>query len=286
MTQSRRSAHWKKALLAFALSSLGAMAFAQAASATHESPVGASPLRVSMVPAFAPCGGGINSAHNPPLAFPSCSPPVPISTVARWGPSSIGFARIVVCIPPGAGFCAPAPAGSLPLPDDRVTGNILDVVCSGVSPGCPGAGAPYNPNGGGPYTTAGGAASAPTPACLPTTPGAPAACLAGQDMTLTATIPGDAPGTAIRISDHNNSVNPATVVDLPFPIPVDCFPAAPAGSACGTNTTANAVVAGAVVTGTVADVEIGQAQFRDAGLDGVTGNADDSTFAVQGIVNP
>jgi Tol biopolymer transport system component len=37
-------------------------------------PKGATPLRVSMVPAFTPCSTP-NSTHGAPLAFPSCSPP-------------------------------------------------------------------------------------------------------------------------------------------------------------------------------------------------------------------
>src|SRR5439155_4062302 len=39
----------------------------------YSSPVGASPLRVSLVPAFNPCEtGAADAAHGSPLAFPSC----------------------------------------------------------------------------------------------------------------------------------------------------------------------------------------------------------------------
>ena len=42
--------------------------------AGYPRPAGASPLRVSLVPAFAECTGP-NRTHGPPLASPSCSPP-------------------------------------------------------------------------------------------------------------------------------------------------------------------------------------------------------------------
>ena len=46
------------------------------AQATHPRPVGASPARMSLVPAYAPCAAP-NRTHGPPLAFPSCNPPPP-----------------------------------------------------------------------------------------------------------------------------------------------------------------------------------------------------------------
>ena len=41
-------------------------------------PKGATPMRLSLVPAFAACAAP-NRTHGPPLAFPSCSPPQPLS---------------------------------------------------------------------------------------------------------------------------------------------------------------------------------------------------------------
>jgi WD40-like Beta Propeller Repeat len=41
---------------------------------TYPRPKGASPTRVSLVPAYARCTSG-NRAHGPPLGFPSCNPP-------------------------------------------------------------------------------------------------------------------------------------------------------------------------------------------------------------------
>src|SRR4029079_142199 len=38
-------------------------------------PLAASPIQVSLVPAFAECTGASNRTHGPPLAYPSCAPP-------------------------------------------------------------------------------------------------------------------------------------------------------------------------------------------------------------------
>jgi hypothetical protein len=291
MTHLRQSA-WKKALLAFALGSFGVLLFAQAASATHQTPVGASPLRVSLVPAYAQCTAP-DQAHNLPLGFPSCSTAsggaVPRSSQVIWGPSSIGFARLVVCNAAATSpFCnpanPPAPNGVWAKPDIRITASIIDLRCRAGTPNCPTPGtSPYNPNAAAShYTTAGTSAQAPAPPCFPSAPNPPGATnptcsSATADATLTAQIPGNPVGTAIRITDHNNPSNPGTMTDSPFPVPVDCFPAAPSGANCGVNTTANALVGGAVITGTVADIEIGQAMMIDQAS---------NPFAVQGLFNP
>lgn len=70
--------------LALALGAVGIMVVASVASATHPRPKGATPLRVSIVPAFAQCTAP-NRTHGPPLAFPSCNPPVQSSTAITVG---------------------------------------------------------------------------------------------------------------------------------------------------------------------------------------------------------
>jgi hypothetical protein len=73
--------------------SAGALALpmmVQVASATHPRPVGASPMRISLVPAYAPCTAP-NRAHGPPLAFASCNPPAQTSAQATVGtPDAFG----------------------------------------------------------------------------------------------------------------------------------------------------------------------------------------------------
>ena len=302
MTHFRNCASLKRLLFGLALALLGALVVAQAASATHQTPVGASPARGSFVPAYAPCTAP-DQTHNLPLGFLSCSPssttpPTPRSSVAKFGPSSIGFLRIVVC-PSGspATFCNPAnppnpPGGVWAQPDARVTASIIDVRCIG-GPNCPTPGtSPYDPHPGSgpPYTSPGTSASAPTPPCFPVAPNPPGSvnsnCSAGQDMTLTGTIPGEAEGTNVRITGHNNTLPGNGTGEGSLPVPIDCQPAPPGGSSCGVNTSFNALFPGSVKSGFAEVIELGQSQLKDAGADGIVGNADDGTVAIQGIFTP
>jgi len=62
------------------------------AHATHPRPKSASPLQMSLVPAYAPCAAP-NRTHGPPLAFPSCNPPAQTSAQATVGtPDAFGGA--------------------------------------------------------------------------------------------------------------------------------------------------------------------------------------------------
>jgi hypothetical protein len=69
---------------------------------THVRPVGATPFRVALVPAFGPCNFP-NRKHGPPLAYDSCAPPRTVSNltvgVGDGDPSpsrSIGYVRLRV----------------------------------------------------------------------------------------------------------------------------------------------------------------------------------------------
>ena len=65
------------------------------ATPSYARPKGATPMRVSLVPAFEPCSSP-NATHGAPLAYPSCGSPVPSSAVAMVGPKSISFAIYTV----------------------------------------------------------------------------------------------------------------------------------------------------------------------------------------------
>jgi glucose/arabinose dehydrogenase len=54
------------------------ISYAGADRAGYPRPKAASPLRVALVPAYAACAAP-NHTHGPPLAHPSCNPPVPVS---------------------------------------------------------------------------------------------------------------------------------------------------------------------------------------------------------------
>jgi hypothetical protein len=126
----------------------------------------------------------------------------------------------------------------------------------------------------------------------------PAAC-GSANATGGADYIGGVEGNAtIRITDHWNGTgatggpDPATVIDLPFPVTGTCAATAATdrGSTCGVNTTANAVIGGpdpVVKDGKRANVEITQIQIFDGGNDGQVGTlGDNDLLAVQGIFIP
>jgi hypothetical protein len=96
-----------------------------------------------------------------------------------------------------------------------------------------------------------------------------------------------------RISDHLNGpgLNEAgTLGDIPYPMDVNCAVTASTaiGSECTTNTTANAVVPGAVQAGKRMIWEFGQVQVADAGADGDIhrGEGAVTLFLGQGVFVP
>ena len=238
--------------LALAGTALTMLLVASVASATHPRPKSASPVTVSLVPAYTACTAP-NRTHGPPLAFPSCNPPVQSSNSITVGTpdangaaaNSEGFVKLEVIVG------VPGP------PDDSdvfITSSITDVRCK--------AG-----------TTACGSANAAD----------------GADYT------GGLQGNAtIRITDHYNAIaagggtDPATVVDIPYPIAAACAATASTsiGSACTANTSANAAVPGAVKDGKRANIEVGQITITDGGPDGIVGTTPNTLFAVQGIFIP
>jgi hypothetical protein len=238
--------------MALAVGALVALAIASVANAGHVRPKSASPLKVSLVPGFNACGAP-NRQHGPPLAFPSCNPPVASSTAVTVGEPTVngaaanfeGFVKLVV----DAGTPGP-PEDS----DVLITASLADVRCL-------------------PGTVTCGNANA----------------VDGADYT------GALQGTAtIRISDHWNAVaagggpDPATVVDIPFPVGATCANTAAntIGGLCTANTSANTVVPGAVKDTKRAVIEVGQIIVNDGGPDGDTTTVPNTRFAAQGIFIP
>jgi hypothetical protein len=94
-------------LLALGVGALGLMLIGQVAGASHVRPKGASPSRVSLVPAYEQCITP-NTTHGPPLGFPSCTPPVQTSdflTVGTpdangAGAKSVGSLKLTVKVTP------------------------------------------------------------------------------------------------------------------------------------------------------------------------------------------
>jgi hypothetical protein len=238
--------------LAVALGALGVMLVASVANASHPRPKSASPITAALVPAFNQCTAA-NRTHGPPLAFPSCNPPVQSSNSVTVGApdangaaaNSTAFIKLSVVVG------VPGP------PDDsdvKIISTATDIRCKAGTAAC-------------------GSANAAD----------------GADYT------GEMQGNAtIRISDHFNAIapgggtDPGTVIDVPFPVNATCAATSSTsiGGTCSTNTTANAVVPGAVKDGKRAIVEIGQIQITDGGPDGLVGTTPNTLFGVQGIFIP
>jgi len=99
--------------------------------------------------------------------------------------------------------------------------------------------------------------------------------------------------TGFPASDTTAPYCQGTTQDSPFPVPVVCTTVGTAttapGSSCGVNTSANALVPGAVVDGKRSVIEVGQIEIYDAGANAVPnfpGAGDDKIVSRQGINVP
>jgi hypothetical protein len=95
----------------------------------------------------------------------------------------------------------------------------------------------------------------------------------------------------VRITDRlNGSVpaDPATVAVMPFPFVANCVATADpnSGGVCAVDTTADAVVPGAIKEGIRASWELDGVEVYDGGSVGVSSTPGNSLFAVQGIFVP
>ena len=237
---------------AVAAAALMMMMVASMASATHPRPKGATPLRVSLVPAYNACAAP-NRTHGPPLAFPSCNPPVQASssitvgepTVNGAAANSEGWVKLKVKV----GVPGP-PEDS----DVLITSTMTDIRCKAGTTACGSA----NAADGADYT---------------------GEVQGNATIRISDHFNAVAPG---------GGTDPGTVVDIPYPIAATCANTASAGigATCTANTSANAAVPGAVKDGKRAVVEVGQITITDGGPDGVSGTAPNTLFAVQGIFIP
>jgi hypothetical protein len=241
-----------RAVVPVAAVALLALVAAQPVLAAHVRPKGATPIRVPFVPSFNQCTAA-NRTHGPPLAFPSCNPPTQTSQYLTVGtPDANGAAANAVA------FARVAVLVGVPGPPDdsdvALSGSTTDIRCKAGVAAC-------------------GSANAAD----------------GADYT------GELQSNAqIRITDHYSAIapgggtDPATVIDIPFPTNVACAATASTsiGATCAVDTTANAIVPGAVKDGKRAIVETGQIFAIDGGPDGVVATTPNTTLAVQGIFIP
>jgi hypothetical protein len=238
--------------VALAVGALVMMVVASMASATHPRPKGATPLYASLVPAYNACGTP-NRTHGPPLAFPSCNPPVQTSTSLTMGSpdangaaaNSVGFVKLDVKV----GVAGP-PEDS----DVLINSSISDVRCKAGVTACGNA----NAADGADYT---------------------------GELQGNATIRISDHWNAVA---PGGGPDAATVIDIPFPVPASCANTADTaiGGLCTASTSANTVVPGSVLDGKRAVVGIGQITITDGGADGLNGTSPNTVFETQGIFIP
>jgi hypothetical protein len=95
----------------------------------------------------------------------------------------------------------------------------------------------------------------------------------------------------VRITDRENgsvAEDPATVATLPFEFVTSCTATADTGigSLCNADTTADAVLPGAIAELLRANWELGRIEVYDGGSDGVASTPGNTLFAVQGVFIP
>jgi hypothetical protein len=95
----------------------------------------------------------------------------------------------------------------------------------------------------------------------------------------------------LRITDRLNGsapVDPATLTDLDFPVPVPCVSTldTTVGSSCSVATTADSLLPGAIVETKRTVVELAQVRVFDGGSDGLAATPGNTLFAVQGVFVP
>jgi hypothetical protein len=231
------------------VAALVSMILAQSAAATHPRPRGATPLRVSLVPAYKACTAP-NRTHGAPLAFPSCNPPAQASSFLTVGApdangsgaNSVGSALLRV---------------KTTAPEDLlITASITDVRCKAAT--SPSVCANANTAAGPDYT---GELQGTTTIRV-------SDHYNGPSLTEAATV---------------------FDIPLPVNIPCANTSDTAVGGTCFVDTSANAVQPGAIPSPSMplrAVVETSQLQVTDGGPDGAVSTADNTLFAVQGVFIP
>jgi len=221
------------------------------AGATHPRPKSATPIVVSLTPAYEPCVAP-DRTHGPPLAFPSCSGPTQTSGYLTVGNPPSSGANMTGQLRIRGITGTPGP------PEDSYliyTARISDVRCKAVSAGCSAPGADY-------------------------------VGTLGFAMTVRATDH----YTCTPPPDPCSPVDPGTVEDFTVRFDVPCAATGePAiGATCERLTLSDVVVAPlATRDGKRHLWEHGQIRLFDGGADGDGSTiADNTLFAVQGIFIP
>jgi hypothetical protein len=227
---------------------------AASAQATHPRPKGATPMRMSLVPAYAVCAAP-NRTHGPSLAFASCNPPAQTSAQATLGtPDAFGGAAnsasyLLLRAWPCLGHCFPEDD------DMRIDSALNDVRCVPTGARC------GNANASGPADYSGEMRFSFT-------------------FRLTDHYNAVAPG---------GGTDPATVQDFAIGHSWPCVQSGltSIGSTCNLSTSLNAVSPGASRGAKRSIWELDAVRIYDGGPDGDGDTAADNTvFARPGIFIP
>ena len=216
-------------------------------------PKAATSLKASLVPAFNQCATG-NRQHGPPLAYPSCNPPVAASTSV-----TVGMEEANLAAANSEGSISLKVVGSPGPPDDSdvlVHASVSDVRCQdGVATPCGNT----NLAGGPDYI--------------------------GQlqvDSTVRTTDRFNATGAG-------GGSEAATGIDIPFRFPFACASTASmdvGGSCAVSNTSMNALIPGSVKDGKRAVWQLSEMTITDGGPDGQIGTTPNTVFMRQGVFVP
>ena len=214
-------------------------------------PKSATPLRVPLVPAFAPCTSP-DRTHGPPLSFGSCSTPSERSPNLTVGtPDANGAAANSV-----GWFKIQAHVGTPGPPDDSgasIEVELADVRCKVGTSTC----GPANAAAGADYT---------------------GELQLDLQLQMTDKFNAVAPGGG---SDSATG-------SVAFPVPVTCTATASTsiGAQCSVTTDANYVAPGSIKDTKRAIWAMDQVRLTDGGPDGDVDTPDNSVFAVQGLFVP
>ena len=224
----------------------------------HVRPKSASPIRVSLVPAFAACTSP-NRVHGPPSLTaasnnPSCAPPVQASSFLTIGAPDANGAPLNSIATLGLKAIVGA-AGPPEDSDIQISVGATDVRCKAGVSTC-------------------GSANAQS----------------GADYTgeLLATAPA-------RLTDAFNAVaagggtHRATVQDFPLAnvqVPCTATGSTSVGATCALTTTLDAISPGTVLDGKRAVWQLGQVELLDGGSDGEATTTPNTRFLVQGVYTP
>ena len=222
----------------------------------HARPKGATPVRVSLVPTSHACVAS-NETHGPPLAFPSCNPPLQQSTTLTVGTTdangfvanSQSFAKLTTVV---GNPSTPADEADVALAAD-----VTDVRCRATNTACPGgAGSDYA-----------------------------GSLLLLVSLRITDKLSGASGNESATLSGQY-------FLRAPFPCLETVDPGT--GSDCALATAADAVVPGIVTEGKRAVWQLGPVEVYDSGPNGTgyascpptCGNGDETMFMRQGVFIP